>query len=73
MGIITELPALSRQILEQVKTCDEMTVKEIEDSTGANRNAIKVTVKHRRLTLLRASGQGTWRELHDPVVAGWKQ
>jgi Fic family protein len=38
-------PALSRQILELVKTRGEITVKEIEDSTGANRNTIKVHVK----------------------------
>jgi Fic family protein len=42
------LPALSRQILELIKTRGEITVKEIEDSTGANRNTIKVHV--RRLT-----------------------
>ena len=39
------LPALSRQILELVKTRGEITVKEIEDSTSANRNTIKVHVK----------------------------
>jgi Fic family protein len=39
------LPALSRQILELVKTRGEITVKEIEDSTGANRNTIKVHLK----------------------------
>jgi Fic family protein len=39
------LPALSRQILELVKTRGEITVKEIEDSTGANRNTIKAHVK----------------------------
>jgi Fic family protein len=39
------LPALSRQILELVKTRGEITVKEIEESTGANRNTIKVHVK----------------------------
>lgn len=39
------LPALSRQILELVKTRSEITVKEIEDSTGANRNTIKVHLK----------------------------
>lgn len=41
----TTLPALSRQILELVKTRGEITVKEIEDATGANRNTIKVHVK----------------------------
>jgi predicted transcriptional regulator len=39
------LPALSRQILELVKRRREITVKEIEDSTGANRNTIKVHLK----------------------------
>jgi Fic family protein len=39
------LPALSRQILELVKTRGEITVKETEDSTGANRNTIKVHLK----------------------------
>lgn len=39
------LPALSRQIMELVKTRGEITVKEIENSTGANRNTIKVHVK----------------------------
>jgi DeoR/GlpR family transcriptional regulator of sugar metabolism len=39
------LPTLSRQILELVKTRGEITVKEIEDSTGANRNTIKVHLK----------------------------
>ena len=39
------LPALSRQILELAKTRGEITVKEIEDATGANRNTIKVHVK----------------------------
>ena len=39
------LPALPRQIMELVKTRGEITVKEIEDSTGANRNTIKVHVK----------------------------
>ena len=37
--------ALSRQILELVKTRGEITVKEIEESTGANRDTIKVHVK----------------------------
>jgi len=41
----SSLPALSRQILELAKTRDEITVKEIEDTTGANRNTIKVHVK----------------------------
>ena len=38
-------PALSRQIRELAKTRGEITVKEIEESTGANRNTIKVHVK----------------------------
>src|SRR6202034_1190284 len=37
----SSLAALSRQILELAKTRGEVTVKEIEDSTGANRNTIK--------------------------------
>jgi Fic family protein len=41
----SSLPALSRQILELAKTRGEITVKEIEESTGANRNTIKVHVK----------------------------
>jgi Fic family protein len=39
------LPALSRQIVELARTRSEITVKEIEDSTGANRNTIKFHVK----------------------------
>jgi Fic family protein len=39
------LPTLSRQILELAKTRGEVTVKEIEEATGANRNTIKVHVK----------------------------
>ncbi|MDQ2841796.1 MAG: Fic family protein [Acidobacteriota bacterium] len=39
------LPALSRQILELAKTRYEITVKEIEHATGANRNTIKVHMK----------------------------
>jgi Fic family protein len=41
----SSLPALSRQILELAKTRDEITIKEIEDTTGANRNTIKVHMK----------------------------
>jgi Fic family protein len=39
------LPALSRQILDLAKGRGEITVKEIEDSTRANRNTIKVHLK----------------------------
>jgi len=39
------LPALSRQILELAKTRGEITVKEVEESTGANRNTIKVHLR----------------------------
>lgn len=39
------LPALSRQILELVKTRGEIGVKEIEEGTGSNRNTIKVHLK----------------------------
>ena len=53
------LPALSRQILELVKTRSEITVKEIEKSTGANRNTIKVHVKNlAEQQYLRQVGQG---------------
>src|SRR5260370_17479793 len=41
----SSLPALSRQILELAKTRGEITVKEIEDATSANRNTIKGHVK----------------------------
>jgi Fic family protein len=41
----SSLPALSRQILELAKTREEITIKEIEDSTGANRSTIKAHVK----------------------------
>ena len=39
------LPALSRQILELAKTRGEIAVKEIEESTGANRNTIKAHLR----------------------------
>jgi Fic family protein len=55
----SSLPALSRQILELAKTRGEVTVKEIEDSTGANRNTIKVHVKKlAEQQYLRQIGQG---------------
>jgi predicted HTH transcriptional regulator len=41
----SSLPALSRQILELAKTRGEITVKELEESTGANRNTIKVHLR----------------------------
>jgi Fic family protein len=41
----SSLPVLSRQILELAKTRGEITITEIEDSTGANRNTIKVHLK----------------------------
>jgi Fic family protein len=41
----SSLPALSRQILELGKTRGEISIKEIEDATGANRNTIKVHVR----------------------------
>lgn len=53
------LPALSRQILELVKTRGEITVKEVEESTGANRNTIKVHMKKlAEQQFLRQVGQG---------------
>ena len=36
------LPALSRQILDLAKLRGEITIKEIEEATSANRNTIKV-------------------------------
>src|ERR1700677_4135811 len=55
----SSLAALSRQILELAKTRGEATVKEIEDSTGANRNTIKVHVKKLvEQQYLRQVGQG---------------
>ena len=39
------LTALSRQIMELANTRGEITVKEIEDVHGSNRNTIKVHVK----------------------------
>jgi predicted HTH transcriptional regulator len=55
----SSLPALSRQILELARTRGEVTVKEIEDSTGANRNTIKVHVKKlAEQQYLRHIGQG---------------
>ena len=44
------LPALSRQILELVKMRGEITVKEVEESTRANRNTIKRTCESLRAT-----------------------
>ncbi len=41
----SSLPALSRRILDLAKARDEITVKEIEEATGANRNTIKVHVR----------------------------
>jgi Fic family protein len=52
------MPALSRQILELVKTRSEITVKEIEESTGANRNTIKHVKKLAEQQYLQQVGQG---------------
>jgi Fic family protein len=41
----SSLPVLSRQILELAKARGEVTIKEIEETTSANRNTIKVHVK----------------------------
>ena len=41
----SSLPALSRQIVELPKTRGEITVKEIEESTGANRNTVKAHLR----------------------------
>ena len=42
---ISSLIPLSRQILELAKTRGEITVKEIEESTAANRNTIKAHLR----------------------------
>lgn len=53
------LPALSRQIIELAKARGEVSIKEIEDSTGANRNTIKSHLKKLTdLNYLKAIGQG---------------
>jgi Fic family protein len=39
------LPALSRQILDIARTRGEITIKDIEEATGANRNTIKAHMK----------------------------
>jgi Fic family protein len=39
------MPSHTPQILELAKTRVEITVKEIEESTGANRNTIKVHLR----------------------------
>lgn len=58
----SSLPVLSRQILELAKMRGEITVKEIEESTRANRNTIKVHLKKlagdNYLTLI-GKGRGT--------------
>lgn len=59
------LPALSRQILELAKTRGEITIKEIEDMTSANRN----TIWRNRTTLCRR--EGTWRALHHQIAVRW--
>lgn len=43
--IPASLPALSRQIVELVKTRGEITIKDIEEATSANRNTIKAHIK----------------------------
>jgi Fic family protein len=52
------LPALSRQILELAKSRGEITVKEIEEATGANRNTIKAHVKNLAGQHLKPLGKG---------------
>jgi Fic family protein len=53
------LPALSRQILEMAKTRSEISVKDIEDATGANRGTIKDHVKKlAQLQYLQQVGKG---------------
>jgi Fic family protein len=53
------LPALSRQILDLAKTRGEITVREIEQATQANRNTIKAHLKKLAAEqYLVAAGQG---------------
>ena len=63
------LPALSRQILELVKARGEITVKEIEDSTGANRNTIREHVEKLAEENSLAPVGKTWYLLHDSIAA----
>ena len=53
------LPALSRQILDLAKARGEISVKDIENITGANRNTIKVHLKKlAEQNYLKVFGQG---------------
>jgi hypothetical protein len=57
----SSLLRLSRQILQLAKTRGEITVKEIEESTGANRNAIKgAFAKAGKRQLSGAGRHGPW-------------
>lgn len=58
-SLVTSLPALSRRILELLDTHVEISVKEIEEITGANRNTIKAHIKKlKELSYLVAVGSG---------------
>jgi predicted HTH transcriptional regulator len=59
----SSLPVLSRQILELAKTPGEITDKEIGESTGANRNTIKVHL--RKLASANYLAQSGWAAEHD--------
>src|SRR6187551_2757313 len=53
------LPALSRQIIELARIHGEISVKEIQDSIGANRNTIKAHLKKlTELHYLKRLGKG---------------
>jgi predicted HTH transcriptional regulator len=63
----SSLPALSRQILELAKTRGEITGKEIDESTGANRNTIKVHFAKAGERQLPGASRHPWRTLHTEV------
>lgn len=72
------LPALSRSILEMANAGEEVTVREIKEATGANRNTIKAHFKKlAELDYLLAVGKGcgaryTVKEQTDVSKLGWK-
>jgi Fic family protein len=64
------LPALSRSILELANRREEVTVREIEDATGANRNTIKAHVKklaEQDYLLALGRGRGARYTLKRPI------
>ena len=62
-------PVLSRQILELVKARGEITVKEVEESTGASRNTIKArSPEYERAVQSMASGGSCSDRSHGPAA-----